>query len=335
MLLEARVAITRGLFVGKRGLRIKEALLGYFYILPATLIITVFHFLPVLYAFYISLHKWKVKKVAFIGLQNYVTALRDPRFWNSLKVTVFYVLGTVPFTLALALVIAYLLFQRIRGRSVFRVIYFLPYITSTVASAAVWLWIFNPGHGPLNQFLEFIGLTPQRWLNEPRGIFELLGQAIGIEVPKWAAGPSLALVSIMAFVIWFYVGYDATIFLAGLGNIPYELYEAATIDGAGRWQLFRHITLPLLSPTIFFLTLVATIGSFQAFNHIYVMTGGSGGALGGPLHTTTTTTIYIFDQFYNRVNVGYASAIAFILFWIILALTILQYRVGERRVFYG
>ncbi|HDN79045.1 MAG TPA: sugar ABC transporter permease [Chloroflexi bacterium] len=322
-------------FEGKRGARIKEAIQGYLYLLPATIIIFVFHLLPVTYAFYISLHKWKVKKVAFVAFQNYIKALNDPLFWNSLKVTVFYVVGTVPVTLILALIIAYLLFQKIQGRSIYRTVYFLPYITSTVASSAVWLWIFNPRHGPLNQFLEFIGLPPQRWLNEPRGIFEILGDALGVNVPKGFGGPSLALVSIMVFVIWFYVGYDATIFLAGLGSIPSELYEAAKIDGAGRWQLFRYITLPLLSPTIFFLTLVATIGSFQAFNHIYVMTSGAGGALGGPLHTTTTTTIYIFDTFYNRINIGYATAIAFLLFWLILGLTILQYRIGERRVFYG
>jgi len=323
------------LLKGKRGARIREAFVGYLYLLPATVIILAFHFLPVLYAFYISLHKWRVKKVAFIGFHNYAKALKDPLFWNSLKVTVFYVIGTVPVTLILALVIAYLLYQKIRGRPIYRTIYFLPYITSTVASSAVWLWIFNPRHGPLNQFLELLGLPPLRWLNEPKGILQLLGNAVGFQVPKGFEGPSLALVSIMVFVIWFYVGYDATIFLAGLSSIPIELYEAAIIDGAGRWQLFRHITLPLLSPTIFFLTLVATIGSFQAFNHIYVMTAGAGGALGGPLHTTTTTTIYIFDTFYNRINIGYATAIAFLLFWLILGLTILQYRIGERRVFYG
>lgn len=323
-----------GFWSGKRGRFLRENLLGYAYILPAGIILAAFHILPVGYALYISLHNWRVKRVAYLGLANYLNVLHDPGFWDSLKVTIFYVVGTVPVTLGLSLVIAYLLFQRVRGQSIYRTIYFLPYITSTVASAAVWLWIFNPRHGPLNQVLEFIGLAPQRWLNEPRGVFKLLFSAFGMTIPGWAEGPSLALVAIMLFVIWFYVGYDTTIFLAGLGNIPYELYEAARIDGANRWQLFRHITLPLLSPTTFFLTLIATIGSFQAFNHIYVMTGGAGGALGGPLRTTTTTTIYIFDQFYNRINVGYASAIAFVLFWLILALTLVQFYVGERRVHY-
>jgi len=203
-----------------------------------------------------------------------------------------------------------------------------------VASAAIWAWIFTPRSGPLNQILELFGIDPFRWLLEPKGIFEVLSSRIGVTIPDWAGGPSVALVAIMMFVIWFWVGYDATIFLAGLGNIPYTLYEAARIDGAGRWQLFRYITLPLLSPTTFFLSLIAIIGSFQAFNHIFVMTGAAGGAVGGPLRTTTTTTIMIYQQFYESARFGYASAISFVLFAIILALTLLQNYVAGRRVHY-
>ncbi len=324
----------RGLFVGQRGRRLKENLLAYLYISPATVILLAFHLLPVLYAFYISLHKWKIVKGSFLGLANYSKALHDPAFWSSLKVTVFYVVGTVPLTLAISLLLAYLLFQKVRGLSSYRTIFFLPYITSTVASSAVWVWIFNPRHGPLNQILEAIGVAPQKWMLEPRGIFQILGEALGLNVPSWAAGPSQALVAIMVFVVWFYVGWDIVIFLAGLGNIPGELYDAAKIDGAGRWALFRHITLPLLSPTIFFLTLMSMIGSFRAFSHIYVMSRAAGGQLGGPLRTTTTTAILMFDHFYSRVRFGYASAIAFVLFIIILLFTVLQQRFGRGRVFY-
>ena len=320
---------------GSRRRKVKEALLGYTYLLPAILILGAFHFFPVGYAFFISLHKWRIKKGAFLAFENYAKALQDPAFWNSLKVTVFYVIGTVPFQLAIALLVAYLLFQNIKGKSAFRVIYFLPYITSTVASAAVWTWIFTPRAGPLNQILEFFGIDPFRWLLEPKGIFEVLASRVGVTIPDWASGPSVALVAVMIFVIWFWVGYDATIFLAGLGNIPYELYEAARIDGAGRWQLFRHITLPLLSPTTFFLSLIAIIGSFQAFNHIFVMTGAAGGAVGGPLRTTTTTTILIYKQFYESARFGYASAISFLLFAIILALTLLQNYMAGKRVHYS
>ena len=325
---------SRSLFAGRRGRRLKENLLGYLYISPATLILLAFHLLPVFYAFYISLHKWKITKGDFLGLGNYVRVLQDPAFRRSLQVTVFYVLGTVPLTLAISLLLAYLLFQKVRGQSMYRTIFFLPYITSTVASSAVWVWIFNPKHGPLNQILELLGIAPQKWMLEPRGIFRIVGEALGINVPSWAAGPSQALVAIMVFVIWFYVGWDTVIFLAGLGNIPSELYDAAKIDGAGRWALFRHITLPLLSPTIFFLTTMALIGSFRAFSHIYVMTRAAGGQLGGPLRTTTTTSILMFDHFYSRVRFGYAAAIAFVLFAIILILTILQQRSARGRVFY-
>ncbi len=325
---------SRSLLTGRQKRRLKESFLGYLYISPAALILAAFHLLPVGYAFYISLHKWKIVQGDYLGMANYQKVLDDPAFWQSLKVTVFYVLGTVPLTLALSLALAYLLFQKVRGLDLYRTMFFLPYITSSVASSAVWVWIFNPRHGPLNQILEAIGIAPQKWMLQPRGIFEILGQAMGINVPSWAAGPSQALVAIMVFVVWFYVGWDTVIFLAGLGNIPSELYDAAKIDGGGRWALFRHITLPLLSPTIFFLTMMAMIGSFQAFNHIFVMTRAAGGQLGGPLRTTTTTSILLFDRFYSRVRFGYASAIAFVLFVIILSFTIIQQRVGKSRVFY-
>jgi multiple sugar transport system permease protein len=204
-----------------------------------------------------------------------------------------------------------------------------------VAAAAVWLWIFNPMHGPLNQLLELVGIGPHKWMNEPRGVFELALGAVGVTVPGGVEGPSLALIAVMIVTIWHFLGFDVVIFLAGLGAISGELYDAARIDGAGRWQLFRHITLPLLSPTTFFLTIVSVIGSFQAFNLIYIMSSGSGAQVGGPLRTTTTVTIFLFDEFYSKVNLGYASAIAFVLFAIILGLTILQRRTLEQRVFYG
>jgi len=158
---------SRGLLSGRKGRRLKESLLGYLYISPASVILLAFHLLPVLYALYISLHKWKIVKSDFLGLGNYAKVLEDPHFWRSLKVTVFYVLGTVPATLAISLFLAYLLFQKVRGLSVYRTIFFLPYITSTVASSAVWVWIFNPKHGPLNQILELVGIPTQTWMLEP------------------------------------------------------------------------------------------------------------------------------------------------------------------------
>jgi len=314
---------------------LRETLLAYLFLLPAGIIIFTFHLLPVFYAFYISLHRWILVKGGFIGLNNFVRVFKDPAFYQSLQVTVFYVLGTVPLTIILSVIIAYLLFQKIRGLSLFRTIYFLPYIVSSVAAGAVWTWIFNPRFGPVNMILNAIGIASQKWLLEPRGVFELIGRAFGIAVPAWAAGPSQALVAIMVFAIWQVMGFDIVVFLAGLGAIPNELYEAARIDGASGWQLFRRITIPMLSPTTFFVLIISIIGSFQAFNHIYVMTSSAGGSLGGPLGTTSTLTIYMFRQFWDNQNMGYGAALAFVLFAIILTLTILQNQILEKRVHYN
>jgi ABC-type sugar transport system permease subunit len=159
-------------------------------------------------------------------------------------------------------------------------------------------------------------------------VFALIGQSLGVGVPAWAQGPSLALLSLIAFTTWVFVGYDVAIFLAGLGNIPGELYEAARVDGAAGWTLFRHITLPLLSPTTFFLLIFTVIGTFKAFNHIWVMTEG------GPADATTTTSVLIFQQLYQANRYGYSAALAFILFAVILLLTLIQNQLAGRRVIY-
>jgi ABC-type sugar transport system permease subunit len=254
----------------------------------------------------------------------------DEDLFQGFVVTAFYSLGTVPFQLVISLFLAYLLFQNIRGQAFFRIVYFLPYVTPAVASAAVFRIIFsNRPTAPANQIFQALGMEPQQWLLEPRGIFQMLAEGAGVTIPAGVAGPSLALVVIILFSIWTYVGYDTVIFLAGLGAIPGELYEAAKIDGGGRWALFRHITLPLISPTTFFLTLIAIIGTFKAFNHIWILRHAS--ALG----TTDTASIVIFREFFENSRLGYASAMAFVLFAVILSLTLVQNRVAGRRVFYG
>ncbi len=253
----------------------------------------------------------------------------DEDVWEGLLITTYYALGTVPFQLTIALFLALLLYQNLPGKEVFRVIYFLPYVTPTVASAAVFRLLFSPRPtAPINTILARLGLPAQRWLIEPRGIGELIGEALGISVPSWLSGPSLALVVIMLYSIWVFVGYDIVIYLAGLGNIPSELKEAAAIDGASSWQIFRHVTLPLLSPTIYFLSLIAVIGTFKAFNHIYVMR--EAGAQG----TVDTLSLVIFDEFFVKTRYGYASALAFVLFAVILSLTYINRKVQEQWVFY-
>jgi len=395
---------------GARKRRIREALEAYLFLSPATILLLVFGLLPVAYAFYISLHRWRIQRGAFIGLENYVRLLGplpniamllggiglligayyvwrgaevQPTGWRtrmrillagmlivggltlvlgadrmvqsaaqertvrdyllSVLRTVFYSAGTVPFQLVFAFLLANFLFQQIRGRSFFRMLYFLPYITPTVATAAVWRAIvFEPRQGLLNSLLISLGVTQEhlpRWILEPQGVVTLLGQWLGVSLPDRVinspvlSGPSLAMVAVCIYNIWVFTGYNTVIYLAGLGAIPYELYEAAEIDGAGRWQLLRHITLPLVSPTTYFLTLMGIIGTFKAVNHIYIMTQIVG--LGGPQDTTTTAAIFIFKQFREGNRWGVSSAAAFILLGIILLLTWIQNRVAEGRVHYA
>jgi multiple sugar transport system permease protein len=258
-----------------------------------------------------------------------VIAAGDKDWWDGLRVTVFYSVGTVPFQLGISLVLATLLFQNIRGKSLYRLVFFLPYITPTVAAAAIFKVFFSSRpSAPINSLMILFGLEPLKWLDEPRGIVQLL---MGPEasLPAWAIGPSLALIVIIIYNIWSYIGYDTVIFLAGLGGIPGELYEAAAIDGAGRWAQFRNITLPLLSPTTYFLTLLAVIGTFKAFNHVWVMRTGA--ALG----TTDTASVVIFTEFNRNTQYGYAASLSFVLLGVILILTIINNRVAEERVFYG
>jgi multiple sugar transport system permease protein len=258
----------------------------------------------------------------------------DKDLWSGLRVTIFYSLGTVPIQLAISLFLAVLLFQKLAGSEIFRMLYFLPYVTPFVASAAVFRQLFSVRPAaPVNQAMQFFGAEPLRWLQEPTGIFEMLGITVPTWVPAWAAGwvtgPSLALIVIMIYSIWVFVGYDTVIYLAGLGNISKELIEAAEIDGAGRWQVFRHIIFPLLSPTTYFLSLIAIIGTFKAFAHIWVMRHEFS------LGTVNTFSVSIFLEFFDKVRYGYASALAFVLFAIILFLTFINNKIQGSRVFYG
>jgi multiple sugar transport system permease protein len=197
-----------------------------------------------------------------------------------------------------------------------------------VASAAVWAYLYSPDSGPINKLFIGLGLSPMKWLGEGRGIFELIAQNMGTSLPVWAQGPSLALISLIIYTTWVFVGYDIVIFMAGLGNISNELYDAAKVDGAHGAQLFWHITFPLLSPTTFFLLIITVIGTFKAFNHIYIMT------FGGPGASTTTASIFIFNQLVQFNRYGYSAALSFIIFIIILLLTIFQNQVAGKRVVY-
>ena len=265
-----------------------------------------------------------------IGEIPQIVAMGDKDLWEGLKVTVFFSLGTVPFQLGIALFLSVLLFQKLKGSNIFRILFFIPYVTPGIASAAVFQQMFsNRESAPMNMLFKLIGLAPQQWLNEPKGVLTLLGEALGLTIPQWAAGPSLALVVIMLHSIWTYVGYDTVIYLAGLGNIPTEINDQAEVDGANRWHIFRYITFPLLSPTTYFLSLIAIIGTFKAFNTIWILRSNL--ALG----TTDTFSVAIFVEFFDKLRFGYASAMAFILFAIILSLSFINNKVQGSRVFYG
>ncbi|MEM6430728.1 MAG: sugar ABC transporter permease, partial [Deinococcota bacterium] len=250
----------------------------------------------------------------------------DDRFWSGLIITLFYAFGTIPLQIILALLIALLLHQKLRGRSLFRIIFFLPYITPLVASAVVFSVIFSRRETSLaNSAMTALGLPMQTWLAESSPVTELWG----LSLPGLWAGPSLALVSIILFGVWTYVGWNIVVFLAGLADIPKDLYEAAQIDGAGPIANFWHITVPLLSPVTFYLVLLGFIGTFQAFSQLFVMRTSFA------QDSVDTASLIIFDSFYRSNNFSLAAAQSIILFLLILGFTLFQQRVLGRKVFYG
>jgi ABC-type sugar transport system permease subunit len=254
---------------------------------------------------------------------------------DALTRTAMYSIGSVPVQLGLGLFLAYLLFSEITlGKSLFRVIYFMPYIAPSVATSTVFLVIFSPKPASLaNQVLHAVGIEPFIWLKEPDGIVRIFYEKIlggdPLNIPAGLQGPSLALTTVILYNIWVFAGYNAVVFLAGLGAIPTELYEAAEVDGAGRWARFRNVTLPLLSPTTFFLTMLSIIGTFKAFSHIYVLRRQS------TKPEIDTMSVHIFNQLYAANDSGYAAALAFSLFGMILILTLIQNRLAREQVFYG
>jgi ABC-type sugar transport system permease subunit len=251
-------------------------------------------------------------------------------WWIGLRTTIFYATGTLPIQLALGLILATLLFQDIKAKGLLRMIYFLPYITPAVGAAAVFRVLFSGNaNGIINSLMISVGMKPLGWLNESKGINQLIGSALNFDVASWASGPSLALVVAIIFGIWKFTGYNVVFFLAGLSNISREYYEAASMDGAGRWSQFRHITLPLLSPITYFLTIFGVIGTFKAFNTIFVLRTQAS------LGTMDTASLVIFDAFNRDTRMGYAAALGIILLLIILSATALLDRFAKGKVFYG
>ncbi len=305
------------------------------FLLPSAVVLAVFGIYPLFAAFVLSLRGRGAPPGGFVGFANYGTVLRDdPEFWRSLGVTLWYVLGTVPTTLVLGYAVAELLHRRLRGLPFYRALFFLPYVVSPVAAAAIWRWIYDTDYGLANALLRRFGQEPLEWLNEPAGVMQVLGEAAGFAVPGWAAGPSLALVCIILASIWHMLGFAVVVLLAGLSAIPSEVTEAARIDGARGWALLRRVKVPLLSPTLFFLLVVFIIRAFQTFSQLYVLSPDN---RGGPVASTRNVTLYIYLAFReNTTSQGpaYGSTVAFLLFLLILLLTLAQFRFLGRRVHY-
>jgi multiple sugar transport system permease protein len=285
--------------------RWRQDLTGWAFAAPFVILFGIFLAFPILASFALSFTSFGLRDLQnpigsnFVGLDNYANVIGDTRFWTSLFNTAYFVVIGVPVTLALGLLIANALNRGItRFRTAFRVGYYLPVITSIVAIAVVWRFLLNTDVGLINM---------------------LLG-GIGIKGPSWLGDPNFAMPSIIAMAVWRNLGFAMVVFLAGLQAIPSELYEAGSIDGAGRWQLFRHITIPMLRPTILFMVVITTIGYLQLFEEPFVMTDG------GPLDRTLSVTMYMYQQAFRFFHQGYASAIAYILFVIVAIVAFLQFK---------
>ncbi|MBN9346983.1 MAG: sugar ABC transporter permease [Devosia sp.] len=272
---------------------------AFVFLLPNLVSIGLFTLIPVVAGFFLSFTNWDMlSDPQWVGLENYQDILKDRQFWNALRNTAIYTLIVIPGGLTVSMLLALALNSKIKGTAIYQAIFFLPYVSSTVAIALVWKWIYHPDYGVLNAMLRAVGLP-------------------GVD---WLTNPSVALISVAIVQIWQTAGYNMVLLLAGLRAIPKDYYEAARIDGASPWTIFWSITVPLLMPTIFFVTTISIIASFQVFNLIYVMTGG------GPGNSTKVYVFYLWENGFSFFKMGYASALAYVLFVIILAITLIQAR---------
>ncbi|MEH1786300.1 sugar ABC transporter permease [Nostoc sp.] len=287
---------------------ITEDLAGYIFMMPTILVLGTFVVLPILYAVFLSLQKVQLLggiEYEFIGFRNFTRLAEDERVWIALRNTAAYVAIVVPTQTVLALILAVTLNSGIRGKNWWRILYFLPTVTSSAVLTLIFMWIYNTD-GLLNDFLAFVGLPTYNWLGDP----------------------AVALKGIMIMNIWSTAPFFMVIYLAALQDIPQTLYEAAELDGANGWQQFMYITLPLLGSVTFFVVAVGVIGTFQLFDQSYIFSGGTG----GPNNATLTVVLLIYQAVFRNLQMGYAAAIAFLLAAAIILITLIQRRLfgGER-----
>ncbi len=290
---------------GDKGLR-KVFWLGLF-LLPSLGGLALFTLIPILASLGLTLFQWDLlTPPRFAGLGNFARLLRDAAFWRALGHTLVFIAGYVPAVMAIALGVAILLNQRLRGLAFFRAAFFTPVVSAWVAVALLWMWIFNPKFGLVNYFLGLVGIQGPAWLFDP----------------FWAM-PAIIITS-----VWKDIGFVMVMFLAGLQGIPQEYYEAAALDGAGPWRRFLHVTLPLLSPTTFFALTISLINSFQVFDQVWIMTGG------GPAGATSVLVQQIVNNAFRYGRMGYAATQSWILFALVFATTLVQLRLQRRWVIY-
>jgi multiple sugar transport system permease protein len=290
----------------RRGL--KQLLEALPFLLPTIIGFFVFIAGPVVAALVLGFTQWDLlTPPIWVGLGNYKQMAEMPLFWKTLTNTFQYTILYLAPGVVLPLAVAIFMNQRARAISIYRSVFFLPVVTSTVAVALVWFWLYNPEFGVINYFLRLVG----------------------IKGPMWLASPRTAMISIVIMSVWKGLGYTMVIYLAGLQGVPPELYEAAAIDGATRWRRHLHVTLPLMTPTIFFVIVTTVMGSLQVFEQTYILTQG------GPAYSTTTLSWYIYVQAFQWLHMGFGCALAYVLFFIIMVLTMIQFWFQKKWVFYG
>ncbi|MCK4258217.1 MAG: sugar ABC transporter permease [Halanaerobiales bacterium] len=286
----------------------QRVLAPYIFIAPGFLFYMMVTFIPAVVGIWLSFHKWSIisPKAKFVGLQNYITMIHDERFWTAVKNTAIYSLGIIPGIVVFSLLLALLLNTKIKGIVFFRTLFYLPVVTPIAVASVIWMWIYHPRIGVMNSLIGLLGFNRVNWLGNPNTVM-------------WA---------LIIIGVWLAVGSKMIIYLAALQGIPRSYYEAAQIDGAGKWKSFWYITLPLLKPTTLFIVITTTMGAFMVFSQVNIMTQG------GPVDKSLVLVYYIFERGFTDLRMGYASAMSMFLFIVTVIFTLINWKLLGRNVSY-